>query len=250
MEVRDYDDIINKALQLDTLESLNDAFQICRKLEIKDGVTVRDAKTGNESFIYDEDNFRKAHIYNRMIRTRAKQRMKDGGLKAAMQYRRCLLFDAPHDFDSFCIYLEMDREPSKKFYIPRRKQLLPLVEALQELETGDLNILGISLPPGVGKTTLAIFFLCWISGRRPEMQSLIGSHNNDFLRGVYDECLRIMHGNGEYLWSDVFPATRIVNTNAKDMRIDLGTKKRFQTLEFSSIGSGNAGRILPGIAVM
>ena len=33
----------------------------------------------------------------------------------------------------------------------------------------------------------------------------------------------------------------ICNTNAKDCRIDLGKPKRFETLEFTSIGTGNAG---------
>jgi predicted phage terminase large subunit-like protein len=33
----------------------------------------------------------------------------------------------------------------------------------------------------------------------------------------------------------------VSNTNAKDCRIDLGKRKRFETLEFTSIGTGNAG---------
>lgn len=70
---------------------------------------------------------------------------------------------------------------------------------------------------------------------------LTGSHSNSFVRGVYDECLRIFEPNGEYLWHDVFPDISVVNTNAKDCRIDLGKRKRFETLEFTSIGTGNAG---------
>lgn len=61
------------------------------------------------------------------------------------------------------------------------------------------------------------------------------------MRGVYDECLRIFDKNGEYLWHDVFPDVDVTNTNAKDLRIDLGKRKRFETLEFTSIGAGNAG---------
>jgi predicted phage terminase large subunit-like protein len=58
---------------------------------------------------------------------------------------------------------------------------------------------------------------------------------------VYDECLRILDPQGEYLWHDVFPTVSVSNTNAKDCRIDLGKRKRFETLEFTSIGTGNAG---------
>jgi predicted phage terminase large subunit-like protein len=39
----------------------------------------------------------------------------------------------------------------------------------------------------------------------------------------------------------VFPETQVSNTNAKDCRIDLGKRKRFETLQFTSIGTGNAG---------
>ena len=50
-----------------------------------------------------------------------------------------------------------------------------------------------------------------------------------------------MDRKGEYMWNDVFPNVGVTNTNAKDCRIDLGTRKRFETLEFTSIGTGNAG---------
>lgn len=100
----------------------------------------------------------------------------------------------------------------------------------------------MSLPPGVGKTTVALFYLTWEAGNEPGKPILGGSHNNSFLRGVYDECLRVIMP-GEYLWGDVFPNSPLVGTNAKDLRIDLGWNKRFETLEFTSIGSGNAGKV-------
>lgn len=90
-------------------------------------------------------------------------------------------------------------------------------------------------------STLAIFYLTWLAGKIPDKPILTGSHSNAFVRGVYDECLRILDKHGEYLWHDVFPAVNVSNTNAKDCRIDLGERKRFETLEFTSIGTGNAG---------
>ena len=157
------------------------------------------------------------------------------------EYWHSMLLDAPVDFDSYLMYMEKNRQAEKQFYMPRRKQLLPIVNDLQELMDGDLDILGISLPPGVGKSGLAIFYLTWVAGRYPEEPNLTGSHSNAFIRGVYDECLRILDKNGEYLWHDVFPTLSVSNTNAKDCRIDIGRRKRFETLEFTSIGSGNAG---------
>ena len=156
-------------------------------------------------------------------------------------HKRVLLAAAPHDFDSYLLYVEWNRDPDKKFYPPRRKVLKQVVDALQELADRKIELLTISLPPGTGKTTLAIFYLTWISGRNPNEPKLSGSHSNAFIRGVYDECLRILDKNGEYLWHDVFPSITVSNTNAKDCRIDIDRRQRFETLEFTSIGTGNAG---------
>lgn len=150
---------------------------------------------------------------------------------------------APLYFHHYCLYLEWNREPKRRFYQPRMKQLYPLTNALQDLEEDRLNLLCISMPPGVGKTTLALFYLTWIGGKHPEMQILEASHNTDFLRGCYDEINRILDPDGEYLYNDVFPNSPKTSTNAKDLRIDLKTDKRFQTFEFTSVGSGNAGKV-------
>lgn len=154
---------------------------------------------------------------------------------------RTYLFEAKDVFDSYCIYLEWNRAPEKKFYQPRRKVLRTVANALQDLADDRLDLLAISMPPGCGKTALAIFYLTWLAGRNPDEPMLTGSHSNSFVRGVYDECLRIFDKDGEYLWNDVFPDVTVSNTNAKDCRIDLGRRKRFETLEFTSIGTGNAG---------
>ena len=68
-------------------------------------------------------------------------------------YWKSLLFDAPVDFDAYCIYIEKNRPVDKRFYLPRRKRLIEVATALQELEDDKLDLLGISLPPGAGKTT-------------------------------------------------------------------------------------------------
>ena len=167
----------------------------------------------------------------------------DGELitKLYQQHRNTLRFLAPNDFDSYIQFMEWERDPKKKFYVPRRPVLKTAVKGLQDLEDDVLDILGISMPPGTGKTTLALFYLTWIGGKYSDEPTLTGSHSNAFIRGAYDECLRMMDKDGEYLWQEVFPTVSISNTNAKDCRIDIGNRKRFETLEFTSIGTGNAG---------
>lgn len=172
--------------------------------------------------------------------TMVKANRGQAGLLYAL-HKAVLLAAAPYDFDSFLLYVEWNREPSKKFYAPRRKQLKVVVDALQDLSDDRLDLLAISMPPGVGKSTLAIFYMTWLAGKYPDSPILTGSHSNSWVRGAYDECLRIMEPNGEYLWHDVFPDVQISSTNAKDCRIDLGKRKRFESLQFTSIGTGNAG---------
>ena len=156
-------------------------------------------------------------------------------------HRKVVFLAAPYSFHCYLLAVEWNRDPKKKFYPPRRMVLKQVVDALQELHDDKLDLLAISLPPGSGKTTLAIFYLTWLAGRHDDEPMLTGSHSNSFVRGVYDECLRILDPQGEYLWHEVFPTVQVSSTNAKDCRIDLGKRKRFETLEFTSIGTGNAG---------
>lgn len=161
--------------------------------------------------------------------------------------KRILCWEATESFDSYMLYVEINRPREKQFYLPRRKQLKILTDAMQDLADHKIELLAISLPPGVGKTTLALFFLTWIAGKHPDKPILTGSHANSFLTGAYSECLRMLDPQGEYLWRDVFPGLQVISTNAKDMMIDIGRDKkdgkRFTTLEFTSIGSGNAGKV-------
>lgn len=150
---------------------------------------------------------------------------------------------APYDFDSYCLYLEWDRAPENKFYAPRRKQLRPLAEALQGLYDDDYDLLCISLPPGVGKTTLAFFFLTWWGGNIPDKSMLTISHNAGFIKGAYEQILKIVIKDSEYRFNKVFPKSPLVNTDAKNYQIDLEDAKRFSTFQFSTIGAGNAGKV-------
>lgn len=188
---------------------------------------------------------KQAATYLKILIERCEQgiREQDGEIVKKFHYQIKLALKAAayDDFDCYIRYMEWNREPKKRFYMPRRKVLKQVVDAMQELEDGGLELLAVSLPPGAGKTTLAIFYLTWVAGRHPEEPSLTGSHSNSFVRGVYDEVLRMVDPEGEYLWRDIFHTVGVCNTNAKDCRIDFGTRKRFETLQFTSIGTGNAG---------
>ncbi len=194
--------------------------------------------------LLEEENPTLAHEHGLRIVERARQQVrKNPTLERFDMYYRALLFMAPHNFDCYCQYIEKERDGAKRFYVPRRKAIKPIVDQLQRLADGELDLLAVSCPPGVGKTTLAIFYMTWLAGREPDKPILGMSHSNAFLGGVYDECLQIMDKKGDYRWCDVFPESSVTKTNAKDMMINIDAPKRFTTLEFSSIGSGNAGKV-------
>ena len=194
--------------------------------------------------LLEETDKDEAHRRNKEIRRlSAKYAKEQNSMKMFELNKRSLLFDAPYDFDAAIRYAEWDREPKKKFYMPRRKQLLPVVQAMQRLSERKIRILGVMAPPGVGKTTIELMFMVMEGLKNPDLSILMGSHSNSFLRGAYEEVGRMLDPKGEYLWKDIFPTVQVCKTNAQDMRIDLGKRKRFETFEFSSIGSGNAGKV-------
>lgn len=169
-------------------------------------------------------------------------RMAKMGDGAAMKLlRRSYFMTASRVFDDFCIAMEWERPPSQRFYLPRRKQLYPIAREMQKLTDDELDFLGLSMPPGTGKSALETFFLCFTVGRNPLAGNLIGSHNNSFLRGLYEEVIRMLDPDGEYCWHEIFPKSRIVKTNALDMKIDVDKPQRFSSFQFRSIQGGNAG---------
>lgn len=224
------------------LRAAKDAVQICKDYAREGAVLVNAGKGGELVEVRDPENEAKAIEWAKMLRSAASRNVKEGGGAEWLDiYRDTLLVAAKKDFDSFCQFIEWERPPRRKFYEPRRPQLLDLTRSLDHLDKGDLDLLAISLAPGVGKSALGIFYICWQAGLYPEDQILIGSHNVNFIKGVYEEILRIMDPRGEYLWSHVFDEGGVTWTNAKDYRINLGKRKRFDTIQMTTINKGNAG---------
>lgn len=151
-------------------------------------------------------------------------------------HKKVLLAAAPFDFESYLLYVEWEREPDKKFYVPRREVMHPVVQAMQDLIDDRLDLLTISMPPGTGKSTLGIFFLSWVMGRFPDSQSLASAHSGMLTRSFYDGVYQIIT-DSEYLWADVFPGVKMAATNSKEETIDLHKKHRFSTLTCRAINA-------------
>lgn len=160
------------------------------------------------------------------------------------QYYSVLKIESNDLFDSYLLYLEKNRDEEERFYLPKREQLNKhgLIQAMQDLEDDKLDILSISMPPGTQKTTLEKFFSSWIIGRHPKDYSLFFSHSGDITRMFYDGVLDITTSE-EYTWSEIFPDVKLRDTNAKAEKMDFGKYKPFYSLQCTSVGSKNSGKV-------
>lgn len=141
--------------------------------------------------------------------------------------KEAYLLTAKDHFDDFMIYIEWNRSLKDKFWLPRRSKLMPICNALQDLEDGLLDELFISQPPRTGKTTLILFFLVWIMLRNSERSNLYTSYTDSVVGVLYNGILEVLGDTDTYLWKDVFPESSIASTNAKDLCLNLDRKKRY-----------------------
>lgn len=147
--------------------------------------------------------------------------------------------------DSYFRYIEKNREPKERFYMPRRKQLIKigLMDALQGMIDDKYDILCISLIPGAGKTTIEKFFNSAVIGWFPKDFNLFYSHSGDITRMYYDGVYDIVTNTDEYTWGEIFPNLKVTGTNAKMEQFNVGKYKPFPSVQCTSVGSKNAGKV-------
>ena len=162
------------------------------------------------------------------------------------KYYDVLLLEAQNRIvDSYFQYIEKKREPKDRFYMPRRKQLIKigLVDALQGMIDDKYDILCVSLVPGAGKSTIEKFFHSAVAGWFPKDYSLFYSHSGDITRMYYDGVYDIVTNDDDYAWHDIFPNLSVTSTNAKMEQFNIGKYKPFPSVQCTSVGSKNAGKV-------
>ena len=191
---------------------------------------------------WETEDFSAAHKVNKeLLALSANQVVRGGGAKFYEQWRRCLLFEAPHDFDSFMTYIELDRKPEKRFYAPRKHYLRPMVQGFQDVLDGKLRLLTISMPKRAGKSQTGINFVNMLSGKFPDRSTLMEGTGDDLVKSFYNGCLEYLTVPNEYLFYDVFPDARLIQTNADSKTINLKSKSRFPTIMCRSIDARQVG---------
>jgi predicted phage terminase large subunit-like protein len=194
---------------------------------------------------WEEIDFQAAHDLNEKLRSLCAKQLRVCNPKEAQKFyeawRKSLLFDAPYKFDAFMTYIELDRKPEKRFYAPRRHYLKPMVQGFQDILDKKLRLLTISMPKRAGKSQTGINFVNMISGKYPDRATLMEGTGDDLVKSFYNGCLEYLTVPNEYLFYDVFPEARLVQTGADTKIINLKSKSRFPTIMCRSIDARQVG---------
>ena len=198
---------------------------------------------------YESAEFRLAHEWNQALQEEIR-----AGLKLAVDTRdfktaeefdnllfRSLLFCAPHYFDAYLQAVEYGKPLDKKFYLPRRHYLRRYVEGYQEVLEGKLDFLSISMPKRCGKSQLGINFTNMLSGKFPDRSTLMEGTGDDLVQSFYKGCLEYIQQPNDYHFYDIFPESKLVQTNADTKVINLLHKSRFPTVMCRSIDARQVG---------
>lgn len=173
----------------------------------------------------------------------------EGNIKEALKYKSLAhdfaFFGAEDDFDMYMIACEWDREPSAKFWSPRRAILEGkhhLATLFNEfIEDENALFLSISLPPGTGKTTLIKFLTAFVVGKYPTSANMYVSYSDGMVKMMYDSVVSIVTDTSEYRHNDIFNnGTPLLS--AEYSTISYRKKGDFPTIGITSLGGSVTGR--------
>lgn len=198
---------------------------------------------------YEKIDFQTAHAWNHELRNRISWGLRmtvcsqkfDEAREFDDLMFRSLLFGAQHFFDDYLQAVEYGKPLDKKFYQPRRHYLRRYVDAYQEILDGKLDFLSISMPKRAGKSQLGINFTNMLSGKYPDRATLMEGTGDDLVKSFYLGCLEYLTLPSDYHFYDIFPESKLVQTNADTKIINLLHKSRFPTVMCRSIDARQVG---------
>lgn len=155
-------------------------------------------------------------------------------------------YGAQKSFDDFMVAMEWDRTPKAKFWLPRRAVLEGkhhVATMIQEfLDDEDAEYLGISMPPGTGKTTLIKFLLAYIYGLYSKSSNMYVSYSDAIVKMMYDSVSEMLNDDYEYRFREIFPEVAIPRMSAEYYTISARNKGDFPTIGMISLGGSVTGR--------
>lgn len=159
--------------------------------------------------------------------------------------------EAPYLVDSFFTYIECDeKDPYKRFYLPRKDRLKPIITAYQEVYDGKLDFLSVSQPKRTGKTTSGLRLSLMMGGRKPDGSIFATGKGEGLVKSFFGGINETFDDKAMYeRYLKVFPDAVKVGQNADELTIHLGKKRRFATftcrpIDGSIVGNTEANVLL------
>lgn len=184
--------------------------------------------------------------YASLTKRKSGYRDKDGNSVSCLDnYRITILFSANHD-NPFWL------ERKAKIYNPKRKVWKRYIKNIEYIGEEECQCIMIDNPCHLyitddyiitHNTTIEKFFNAAVIGWYPKDFNLFYSHSGDITRMYYDGIYDIVTNSDEYAWNEIFPDLYVTSTNAKTEQFNVGKYKPFPSVQCTSVGSKNAGKV-------
>lgn len=151
------------------------------------------------------------------------------------KYFRLFHLESHYLFESFMIYMEKNRPPWERFYLPRVNPLRQVAQLIQDLYDDKLDEGMVFCPGRIGKTQIVKMGKLWFGSNRPERANLYSAYSDKITGGFYDG-IKEMITDPTYTYKEIYPDNRIDGlTDGKDLTIDINRKKTYPTFTMRSI---------------
>nr|DAG26332.1 MAG TPA: Terminase [Bacteriophage sp.] len=184
--------------------------------------------------------------YASLTKRKAGYRDKNGKYVPCLDnYRITILFSANHE-NPFWL------ERKAKIYKPKRKIWKRYIKNIEYVGEEECQCIMIDNPCHLyitddyiitHNTTIEKFFNAAVIGWFPKDFNLFYSHSGDITRMYYDGVYDIVTNADDYAWNEIFPNLHVTGTNAKTEQFNVGKYKPFPSVQCTSVGSKNAGKV-------
>lgn len=156
-----------------------------------------------------------------------------------------------YELDSYLIALEWNRRAESRFYLPRRECLMNLedingekfsiVQDLQDLIDGKLDILSESMPQRTGKSRLSLFALSLMAFKDLDKSIFGVGHSSGLIDDFYNEIIAIYEDRKTYRAFEIFPNHILSHKDSDKHTIDIDRRKGLSNFMFRSIDGNITG---------
>lgn len=167
-------------------------------------------------------------------------------IKCKKVYRILIEFFSDTKFSAFGI------ERHKRKYKPKRTNVRRFIKSVKYVGKEECQCIMIDNDCHLyitdnytitHNTTIEKMFNALVAGWFPNDFCLFYSHSGDITRMYYDGVYDIVTNADEYAWNEIFPNLTVTSTNAKLEQFNIGKYKPFPSVQCTSVGSKNAGKV-------